>query len=272
MAHTKRERYSALVDEKLRNELVTIDGTIFNTKYEQDPVSGAVKIPVRDGEVAVADYDPVNGVALTQGSTTYLTVTFDNDKAVNEQIDGFDAESVPDNLVADRLDSAGFSLAQTIDTDAIEVLEAGGTDLGDVTAITSANVYQYVVQMRKVLTENSVPKNQRFLLVNADVEEALLNSDKFTSASTLGDSVKTTGNIGTIAGIQVYVSNALDATTDMIVGHPDWCSRIQEWQVPVRVQDLSGSGKFIGSSAVQGRKIFKHTVTKAAAVVVKSNA
>ena len=38
---------------------------------------------------------------LTGGDTTYLTVNIDKDKAVNEIIDGFDAASVPDDLVAD---------------------------------------------------------------------------------------------------------------------------------------------------------------------------
>lgn len=36
---------------------------------------------------------------------------------MNEIIDGFDAESVPGQLVADRLDSAGYSLALQADTD-----------------------------------------------------------------------------------------------------------------------------------------------------------
>ena len=36
---------------------------------------------------------------------------------MGEIIDGYDAAGVPDNLVADRLDSAGYSLARTIDED-----------------------------------------------------------------------------------------------------------------------------------------------------------
>ena len=37
MAHTAQERYSSLVDEKLRNTLVTKDNIIFNNRYEGDP-------------------------------------------------------------------------------------------------------------------------------------------------------------------------------------------------------------------------------------------
>lgn len=109
MAHTLQERYSNLVDIKLRHTLVKKDGVIFNNRYEGSPKAGSVKVPVRDTEVAVDDYDKANGVAGTSGTTTYQAVAIDKDKSVNEIIDGFDAESVPDNLVADRLDSAGYS-------------------------------------------------------------------------------------------------------------------------------------------------------------------
>lgn len=64
MAHANQERYSALVDAKLRATLVTRDGAIFNTRYEGSPKAGKVKIPVRDTEVAVKAYDKANGVDL----------------------------------------------------------------------------------------------------------------------------------------------------------------------------------------------------------------
>ena len=109
MAHANQERWAALVDAKLRSTLVTRDGLIFNDRYEGTPVSGKVKIPVRDTEVAVKEYDKANGVAADAGTTTYLDLNIDHDEAVNELIDGYDAASVPDGIVADRLDSAGYS-------------------------------------------------------------------------------------------------------------------------------------------------------------------
>ena len=102
MPHTARERYSELVDAKLRATIVKRVGVICNNRYEGTPKAGAVKVPVRDTEVAVADYNKKTGSTMTHGDTSYLTVTIDKDKAVNELIDGFDAESVPGKLVADH--------------------------------------------------------------------------------------------------------------------------------------------------------------------------
>ena len=63
MAHEAQERYSDLVLAKVRSELVLKDGFVFNNDYEGDPTAGAVKIPVRDTEVVVSDYDKANGIS-----------------------------------------------------------------------------------------------------------------------------------------------------------------------------------------------------------------
>lgn len=115
MAHLNQERWSKLVDAKLRNVLVTRDNMIFNNRYEGDPKAGKVKIPVRDTEVAVKTYNKATGVDLDAGSTAYIDLAIDQDEAVNELIDGYDAASVPDGIVAERLDSAGYSMGLSVD-------------------------------------------------------------------------------------------------------------------------------------------------------------
>ena len=75
MPHTARERYSELVDAKLRATIVKRVGVICNNRYEGTPKAGAVKVPVRDTEVAVADYNKKTGSTMTHGDTSYLTVT-----------------------------------------------------------------------------------------------------------------------------------------------------------------------------------------------------
>ena len=70
-AHEHQERWSKLVLAKLRQELVLKDGVVFNNDYEGSPAAGVVKIPVRDEEVQVSDYDKANGIQGTNGSTAY---------------------------------------------------------------------------------------------------------------------------------------------------------------------------------------------------------
>ena len=124
-AHEPQERYSSMVLAKLRKTAIFVN--LFNRRYEGTPTAGAVKIPVRDTEVEVGDYDKVAGGELKTSSTTYETLPIDKDKYVNELIDGYDAASVPDNLVADRLDSAGYSMGISLDSELIDLLVTGGT-------------------------------------------------------------------------------------------------------------------------------------------------
>ena len=273
MAHTLQERYSKLIDLKLRATLVKKDGVIFNNRYEGDPKAGKVKVPVRDTEVAIADYSKTNGASATHGDTTYLDVIVDKDKAVNEIIDGYDAAAVPDNLVADRLDSAAYSLGLQIEKDATTELESSATIFGDTTALNKGTIYDTIVDVRTKMSEAYVPNdNRRFLLVSPAVFGLILKSPEFIRANTLGDTVVQTGAAGRIAGFNVFEDATLSTTTDFIAGHPDWCTRVNEWSVPVHVQDVNGSGKYIGASAVQGRRIYAHKVTKAKTLYIKKNA
>lgn len=274
MAHVLQNRYSALVDAKLRAVLVKKDGVIFNNRYQGDPTAGAVMVPVRDTEVAVGDYDKQNGADKTHGDTAYITLAIDKDKAVNEIIDGYDAAAVPDNLTADRLDSAAYSLALQIEKDSTAVLEAKATVHGTTEALTSETVYDVAVDMRTALSKAHVPNDgKRFLLVSPDTYALLLkDKEHFTHATELGDKVIATGAVGQIAGFLVFEDSTLGTKTEMIAGHPNWCVRVNEWKVPVHLQDLSGSGEYIGASAVQGRMVYAHGVTKAKTLLIKKTA
>lgn len=266
MAHIARERYSELVLAKVRKELRLKDGVVFNNDYDGSPKAGIVKIPVRDTEVAVSDYDKANGLAPTAGATSYTSLVIDKDKAVNEIIDGFDAVSVPANLVADRLDSAGYSLSTQIDNDGATTLLAGATIVNE-TTITKSDIYEKIVDRRTEMSKANIPDDgKRYLLVTPDTMALVLKSPEFISASSLGDAVKEMGIVGRIAGFNVIEWNDSTANLAMIAGHPRFATRAPEWSVPVHLQDLSGSGKYIGASAVQGRFVYGHKVLRQLAI------
>lgn len=266
MPHTSQERYSDLILAKMRSELVLTDGFVFNNDYEGDATAGAVKIPKRDTEVVVSDYDKAQGVTATTGSTDYVTVPITKDKAVNEIIDGFDAEAVPDNLIADRLDSAGYSLAKQVDSDGGSVLLSNGT-VSNFASLTKDTIYNAIVDIRTAMSKANVPNDgRRFLLITPDTMALVLKSPEFISASKLGDDVKLNGILGKIAGFLVKEWNDNTANLAMIAGHPRFATRVLEWSVPVHIQDLSGSGNYIGACAVQGRSVYDHKVLRAEAI------
>ena len=281
MPHIAQERYSTLVDEKLRNTLVTKDNVIFNNRYEGDPKAGKVKIPVRDTEVEVKAYSKQNGAEISQGSTTYFDLNIDIDEAVNEMIDGFDAVSVPDGIVAERLDSAGYSLGLSMDTKSIRKLEetTGVTIAASKTAVTENSAYKEILKAKRTQSRLGVPNDgKRWLIVSPEFMEVLMTDDHFIRQGDLSQELVAQGVVGRIAGYNVFESNNTmfeDSTivtgkktsTEFICGHPNWCHRVQEWSVPVGIKDLTNN--FIGSSAVQGRKVYGIGISKPQTVYVK---
>lgn len=281
-AHAHQERWSSLVDAKLRQTLVTRDNYIFNTNYEGNPKSGKVKVPVRDTEVTVKDYNKATGVDLETGTTTYMDLNIDQDKAVNELIDGFDAAAVPDNILADRLDSAGYSLALEMDQKSINLLEttSGINVCATKTAATDQTAYKEILAAKTYLTRKGVPQAGRWLICSPEFMAVLMLDDHFIRQGDLSQELKNAGAVGSVAGFAVFESGntmyedtklvaSKKTTTEFIAGHPNWCHRVQEWGVDVHAQDLAGSGNYIGASAVQGRKIYGLKISKPQTVYVK---
>lgn len=270
--HELQARYATLVDKKLRASLVKKPGIFWNTRYEGNPKAGMVKIPVRDAEVAIKTYDRNNGADMTFGATSYLDMPINKEYAVNELIDGYEAAAVPDNLVADRLDSAGYSMSFQVEKDGTACLESAATALGDTTAIAPETIYGLIVDARTAMGNAYAPNDgRRWLAATPTTLGIILKSPEFISASSLGDEVKQTGALGRIAGFNVYEDPTLSATTDFIVGHPDWCHFVEEWKVPIAINNLA-DGKHIGASAVQGRSVYGFLVSKAKTLYIKKNA
>ncbi len=282
MAHTAQERYSQLVDAKLRATLVTKDNLIFNSRYEGDPMAGKVKVPLRDTEVTVGTYDKAAGLAATASATTYLAIDIDVDEAVNELIDGFDAASVPDGIVAERLDSAGYALALSMDKKSLEALQAAADAniSATKTAATAATAYKEALAAKRTLSRAGVPNEGRWMIVSPEYLEVLMQDDTFIKQGDLAQELVQAGAVGRIAGFTVFESSNMDfesttrvsgkkTTTEFICGHPNWCHRVQEWQVPVHLQGLEQSGTYIGASAVQGRKVYGIKVSKGKTLYIK---
>ncbi|MFQ9855173.1 MAG: hypothetical protein ACLRYD_01065 [Ruminococcus callidus] len=281
MAHILQERYASMVDEKLRATLVTKDNLIFNSRFEGNPKAGKVKVPVRDTEVEVKKYDKQNGAGLSNSSTSYFDLNIDIDEAVNELIDGYDAEAVPDGITAERLDSAGYSLGLSMDTKSIRALEetAGITVSATKTAVTETTAYKAVLAAKRTQSRMGVPNDgKRWLIVSPEFMEVLMTDDRFIKQGDLSQELVQNGVVGRIAGYNVFESNntmfedtklvvGKKTTTEFICGHPNWCHRVQEWSVPVEIKNLTNN--YIGSSAVQGRKVYGIGISKPETVYVK---
>lgn len=270
--HELRERYSEAILAKLRAETIFLP--LMNRRYEGNPTAGAVKIPVRDTEVTVKDYDVVAGVEMTTSTTTYKVLPIDKAKSVNELIDGYEAAAVPGNLVADRLDSAGYSLAKTIDDSIFNMITttSGITELDNTTASTVETIYANIVDAVQAAKKKHLRPNEMWLVVDNPTYGLLLkDKDHFvTAVQGGGNNVVQNGRVGRIAGVDVYESQNFPADTDIefILGNSIFAHFVDEWGVPVGIYDLA-DGKHIGASAVQGRRVYGEKLSRPETFFIK---
>ena len=270
----KMESYSKIVDAKLRAN--SVFANIFNNRHDLigGVAGGAVNIPVRT-EVTAGAYVTATGLAISSPSTTYQKLLLDNDYAVNELIDGFMAASVPDGMVAERLDSAGYALANTVDAFLAAALISGGTASSDTTTLTKSNVYEKIVTDVTTVKKAKVDPSKIWIAVTSDTYALLIQSPEFVAAvANVGE--LGAGFVGRLAGMPVYEAINLNGkttgsgsslkTVDYVVGNGDFCHFVDAWNVPVGVHDLA-DGAHIGCSAVQGRKAFGYKITQQTSVV-----
>ena len=146
------------------------------------------------------DTDIYNGAPITDEEFT-LDIGDFGAQVLMPQIRAV-AEGLED-IVVSEIESATYPAAMTVNADASDLVVSGSTDW-----------YLVANRARRLLNDQNVPKAQRTLLVASDVEEDILNSDRFTRFDSLGDSAEDAlreGTIGRIGGFNVVPSNALDA-------------------------------------------------------------
>lgn len=83
--HERVDRFANEMVKLMRKQLV-IRGD-FSRDYEGSPTAGSVKVPVRNTDVEIGEYNILTGKALTQSATTYLPILITKDYAINELLD-----------------------------------------------------------------------------------------------------------------------------------------------------------------------------------------
>ena len=266
--HKRRETYATEVLAMAKAQVNIYED--FSTDYEIDGATGAIKVPTRDATVTISDYDILNGVSLTQSATDYVDLPVDKNYAINELIDGYEAEAVPDNIRANRIEAAGYSLGLKKENMAIAALVSNGTTSSDTTALTEQTVYKKIATEVKNMKARNMDVSQMRIVVDAETELLLLTDDKFANTSgQLGAELIREGVIGKINGVPVKANYLLPNNVEFIIYDKRFIQKYEVWAVEPTINNLA-DGKHIGASALQGREVGGLKITNALGVQVKT--
>ena len=267
--HERRETYANEVLAMAKSKVNVYED--FSTDYEIDGATGQINVPTRSAEVTISDYDVLNGVELTQSATDYVALPIDKNYAINELIDGYEAEAVPDNLRANRIEAAGYSMGLKKENLAINQLVTKGTISTDKTELTEADAYKKIAGEIANMKKRNMDVATMRVVVSADTELLLLTDDKFANTSgQLGAELVREGVIGKINGVAVKPNYLLPENVEFIVYDKRFAQKYEVWSVEPSINNLA-DGKHIGASALQGRQVGGLMVTNPLGVQVKTN-
>lgn len=266
--HKRRETYANEVLAIAKSKVNIYED--FSTDYEIDGATGAIKVPTRSAVVTISDYDILNGIELTQSATDYLTLNIDKNYGINELIDGYEAEAVPDNIRANRIEAAGYSIGLKKENMAIAELVTNGTTSSDTTAMTKANVYEKLAGEVSNMKKRNMELSQMRIVINADTELKLLTDSVFANtAGQLGAELVREGVIGKINGVPVKPNYLLPDGVEAIIYDKRFIQKYEVWAVEPTIKDIQDD-THIGASHLVGREVGGLAVTNALGVQVKT--
>jgi hypothetical protein len=219
------DRFSALVEPNLFDNNVFQPGVTFTDKYT---LGAAGQIFIHKlGKVTVTVSEP--GVDFTTTNTADATIAIVLNKAFrrSEKIYGATAASVAYPIAAAHLEQALADIRQAWNREAVRVIIAEKVNPANAASIGPAsvfadgvlskdNIYKSLVDDRSVLVAAGAQPNA--LIVSPAVYALLLQSEEFVRASDLAFQTAASGQVGRVAGLNVFEYQGLPTSIDVRTG------------------------------------------------------
>ena len=258
------DRFSPLVEPNLFDNAVFQPGLTFTDKYQVGP-AGQILVH-KLGKVTVSASTPGSDFSNTDTADTVITISLDKAFQRSEKIYNAVSSTVAYAAAATQMEQAlndireGWQAVAATELETTTTVSAAGT-----TALSATNVYDTIVDDRKVLVDNGAKPDT--IIVSPATFAVLLKSDEFQRTGTIGDQVVANGNVGRIAGMNVLEYQGLGATTDYLMYDKDALSIV----TAVNMMRLKDSEVFNGVLA-QAEIVSGFKVTNVERVLKKLNA
>lgn len=195
--------------------------TFFNTDYEGEikDKGNTVKIN-KIGAVTISKYTANVDMATPERvNTVAQDLVIDQAESYNWQIDDVDSAQANTTLMDSAMERSAYGLADEMDKYLFKQL-ATGTPIGNTIGsagspilVTASNVYSIIVQLRTILSNSNVPKQNRNLALPPEMVGLILQDDRFTNTGgAFAESTLQSGMVSRGVGFNIYEINNLPET------------------------------------------------------------
>ena len=219
------DRFSALVEPNLFDNNVFQPGVTFTDKYT---LGAAGQIFIHKlGKVTVSVGEPGQDFSSTNTADSTIAITLNKAFRRSEKIYGATAAAVAYPVAAAHLEQALADIREAWNKEAARVIVTekintvsnaivGPASVLGTTALDKDNIYKSVVDDRAALVaEGALPNG---LIVSPAAYALLLQSPEFVRASDLAFQTAASGQVGRIAGLNVFEYQGLPAGLDVNTG------------------------------------------------------
>jgi hypothetical protein len=219
------DRFSALVEPNLFDANVFQPGVTFTDKYT---LGAAGQIFIHKlGKVSVTVGEPGQDFSSVNTADTTIAITLNKAFRRSEKIYGATAAAVAYPIAAAHLEQAladvreGWNLEATKTLLSEKFVAATGANVGPsavlgTAKLTAENIYGSIVNDRSVLVANKARPN--VLIVSPAVYALLLQSPEFVRASDLAYETAASGQVGRVAGLNVFEYSGMPTNYDIRPG------------------------------------------------------
>lgn len=258
------ELWSRLLLESFRKNFVF--GNLVNRNYEGEIKQQGDTVHINTpSAVAVRDYS--GAVTYDQIASTQQALVIDQAKYYGFEVHDIDAAQANISLESPFITEAAVSLADAVDQSLAALYTEAATSVTASLVATATDQYAKLVEAGMKLDQQNVPRTGRWVVVTPAGYADLLTNDKFIASATAeGRSIVRTGEVGTIAGLTVYVSNNLVRTGSSKVANWLYGSNaaITFAEQITKTESMRREASF--ADAIRGLLVFGHKVVRPAAL------
>lgn len=212
------EVWAAVAEMQLRKSLVYAQDGIINRDYEGEISDAGDTVRINMiGTPTIGNatkYTSIGDPEQLNAADTALLI--DQSKFYNFMVDDVDKAQTRPKVMESYIEEAQYGMADTVDQYVAGLMAAAvpsdntlGTTGSPKTDVDDAGkAYEYLVELGTILSNNKVPRSNRWVVVPPWFYGYLLKDDRFVKAGTSAtDQVLRNGIIGEAAGFRVYESH-----------------------------------------------------------------
>lgn len=203
------EVWSARLLEHLDN--VHVYSALLNRDYEGDIRAYGDTVHINQiGDIAINDYTGEDLAAPEELDSTMMELKIDQAKYFNFQVKDIDNAQSNPKVVDAAMQRASYNINDVIDNYLAGLLLTGVKSESTITAqtLTSANAYDYLVDLGVLLNEHNVPMLGRWVVIPPWFHGLLLKDERFVGNGTgYNQAILQGGWVGDAAGFRIHLSN-----------------------------------------------------------------